>query len=226
MGIRYLADVLAYLDLRSNRSVLLLDSSKLVYASEYRIALRRDKTLAYAEAVDLRTLSQEIRNYIFVKGVRRKDFAVRQPRLIEDFPRLSRKIRDVSRVDANRALRPSRGKKVILYRADCVRKSGFKHAVGIYEESGILGIKLDILTERIIFGIKHLHPRMSHSAARRHSENLIRKRARGRCASSDIAARAPSTAASSPCARRDPNSEIGRPSAARTMRLALVATSD
>ena len=124
MRCRDLADVLADLDLGDDIAVLVLHCDELIDATEDRLALGGNETLADAEGVDLRVLHPEVLDEVLVERVRNGDGAFRPARLVEHLARLAGKIGDVAAVQADAALFDAKRLQDVVERFDGVGNAG------------------------------------------------------------------------------------------------------
>ena len=157
-GVRYLADIFAYLYLGDYLALVVLDCAQLVNSAENGVGLRGDEPFADTESVYLRALQKKLRDKTLIKGIRHRYFALRPSGLVEHSSRLARQIRHVARVKANAAFRYAERPEHLVKRLYRIGNTAFERVVGIDKQCRVGGVGLAVCLERLVLAVEHLHP--------------------------------------------------------------------
>ena len=110
-----------------------LHGAKLIHAAEDGTAAGGDEAFTHAEGVDLRALTQKLRDEALIKGIGDGDGALRPARIVEHAPRALREIGHIPRVEADAAFFDAEGLEDLIKCADRVRNAGFERIICVHE---------------------------------------------------------------------------------------------
>ena len=176
MRVGNLSRIFGDFDFRNDAAVFVFFCNELVNTAENRVTLCRNQTLTDTKRVDLRALVDQIADDIFVKRVGNNDLTFRQSRFIEHLTRFFGKVRQVAGVETNAALGDALRNENFLERTNGIRNTRTQNIVGIDKQCRVVRIQFAVGTEGIVFGFKHLHPRMCHRTGRRDFIHAVGKR--------------------------------------------------
>ena len=183
---RDLANVFANFDLGNDLTVFFFNRANLVNTAKYGVTLCGNKAFANAKGIYTSILTDQFANEVFIKRVRNNDFALVPTGIVEHFANLFGKIRNVTRVNANCAFCNALRLENLIKHLNGIRNTGIDYAVGINQKCASVGVNRRIGFESLVLGIKHLHPRVRHSAGSRNAEDLISNGAGCVVATADI----------------------------------------
>ncbi len=165
--------------------VVLFNCHKLVDAAENWLGLGGYHSLPHAEAVNLCALHKDIADNVFVQRIGRDYLHLGKALVVQHLSCAFGKVSYIAAVNAY-----SRGLFApcahFLKHSYSVGNARFKHIVGVHQKSRAVGVALCVSPESFKLAVKHLYPRVSHSAKSSNSHFLVGNGAGGTAAARDV----------------------------------------